>query len=117
MNATRMTSTFITAHSRSESEREWLSGVFKIMVRVARRNRQFSMDSIWEHLDRAYLRGSIVNDGKVDHRILGPMLRHMARDGLISSSGYYVKSSRQGGGSRPITVWTSHVYERVAVSA
>jgi hypothetical protein len=112
-----MASTFITNHARSESEREWISAVFRIMVRVARRNRQFSMDTIWEQLDKAYHKGTLTNSGRIDHRILGPMLRHMVREGLISSSGYYVKSARPGGGSRPITVWTSHTYERTAVAS
>lgn len=116
MNAARLTKYFLAAHSQPDRNEEWIKGVFGVMLRVARRNSQFSMDTIWEQLDRAYENGSLYDDG-VDHRILGPMLRHMAREGLISATGYYVKSARTGGGSRPVTVWKSHVYSKVSVAA
>ena len=116
MNPSKVTASFIQHHSRPSSERRWLREAFSAMIRVARRNREFTMDDIWTELAKAYDRGSLPNAG-IDHRILGPMLRHLVREQMIESSGYYVKSERPGGGSRPITIWTSLVYSRTAVAA
>ena len=116
MNPSKVTASFIQHHSRPSTERRWLREAFSLMIRVARRNREFTMDDIWTELDKAYDRGSLPHID-IDHRILGPMLRHMVREGLIESSGYYVKSERPGGGSRPITIWTSLVYTKSAIAA
>lgn len=116
MNPTKVTLSFIQNHSRPMTERKWLKETFSIMLRVARRNKQFTMDDIWSELDKAYGKGTLPEVG-IDHRILGPMLRHLVKEGLIDSSGFYTKSTRPGGGSRPITVWTSHLYQRTRVAA
>jgi hypothetical protein len=116
MNPAKVTLGFIQNHSRPSTERRWLKEAFSIMMRVARRNKQFSMDDIWAELDKAYEKGTLP-DIDIDHRVLGPMLRHLVKEGLIDSTGYYVKSIRTGGGSRPITVWTSHIYQGGRVAA
>ena len=116
MNSAKVTLGFIHIHSRPNTERRWLKEAFSIMLRVARRNKQFTMDDIWAELDKAYAKGTLPEIG-MDHRILGPMLRHLVKEDLIESSGYSVKSIRTGGGSRPITIWTSHLYNRTAVAA
>lgn len=115
MNATKITHNFIQRHNRPRNQREWIKGVFGIMLKVARRNSTFSMDDIWMELDKAYAKG--MKNPDIDHRILGPMLRHMVAEDLIASSNYYVKSTRPGGGSRPITVWYSNIYKRSRVAA
>lgn len=86
------------------------------MIRVARRNREFCMDDVWAELDKAYASGRLPEIG-MDHRVLGPMLLHMCREGLISSSGLYVKSTRSGGGSRPIMIWDSRMYMKATSAA
>lgn len=116
MNSSKITNGFIAHHSRSSHERKWLKSAFTLILRVARKNSEFTMDDIWAELDKAYENGSLPDVG-IDHRVLGPMLRHLVREDLIESSGYYVKSERPGGGSRPITVWTSLVYHRNRVAA
>lgn len=116
MNPSKVAISFMQNHSRPNSERAWLKESFAIMLRVARRHREFSMDDIWQELDKAYDRKSLPDIG-MDHRILGPMLRHLVREGLIDSSGYYVRSHRPGGGSRPITIWTSLIYTKSAIAA
>lgn len=116
MNPSKVAISFIQIHSRPSTERAWLKESFSLMLRVARRNRAFTMDDIWTELDKAYERGSLPDIG-MDHRVLGPMLRHLVREGLIESSGYYVKSERPGGGSRPITIWTSLVYTKTSIAA
>lgn len=116
MNPSKVAISFIQSHSRPSTERTWLKEAFSLMLRVARRNREFTMDDIWAELDKAYEKGSLPEVG-IDHRVLGPMLRHMVREGLIESSGYYVKSQRPGGGSRPITIWSSLVYTKSTIAA
>lgn len=115
MNASKIAHNFVQHHNRPRNQRDWIKQVFGLMMKVARRNRTFSMDDIWVELDKAYSKG--MKDPGIDHRILGPMLRHLVAEGLISSSGYYVKSTRSGGGSRPITVWNSYLYQRSRVAA
>lgn len=117
MNASKITVSFMHHHpDRPTRERAWLKQAFSIMLRVARRNREFTMDDIWVELDKAYAKGTLPKVD-VDHRILGPMLRHMVKEDLIDASGYYVKSRRPGGGSRPITIWTSYLYQGTRAAA
>lgn len=116
MSPTKITASFIQHHRRPATERTWFRAAFTAIIRVARRNREFCMDDVWAELDKAYESGNLPDIG-VDHRVLGPMLLHMCREGLISSSGLYVKSTRPGGGSRPIMIWDSHLYTKVASAA
>lgn len=115
MNTTKIAQNFMHRHNRPRAQREWIRQVFGIMMKVARRNRTFTMDDIWIELDKAYGKG--LKDPGIDHRILGPMLRHLVAEDLIASSDYYVKSTRPGGGSRPITVWESNIYARTRAAA
>lgn len=112
MNPAKITTSFIQHHRRPVAEREWLKAAFSVMLRVARRNPEFCMDDVWVELDKAYASGTLP-DIDMDHRVLGPMLLHMCRVGLIAASGYYVKSTRSGGGSRPIMLWRSFVYTKM----
>lgn len=116
MNPSKVTVAFIHAHSRPATERKWLKEAFSVILRVARRNREFTMDDIWQGLDQAYNKGTLP-EIDIDHRILGPMLRHLVKEQLIDSSGYFVKSTRPGGGSRPITIWTSLIYQKSSIAA
>lgn len=116
MNPAKITTSFIQRHRRPAAEREWLKAAFGVMLRVARRNPEFCMDDVWVELDKAYASGALP-DIDMDHRVLGPMLLHMCRVGLISASGYYIKSVRPGGGSRPLMIWDSHLYTKVASAA
>jgi len=96
-----------------KAEEKWIRTVYGAILKVARSQDNFIMDDIWKEIDALYAKDKL-EWGVVDHRILGPMLRHMVAEGLISSTGYYVKSSRPGGGSRPITIWESYIREKVA---
>lgn len=116
MSPAKLMNSFIRHHNRPAHQRQWIKNTFAIMVRVARRNRQFSMDDIWIEIDKAYANGTLT-EGVVDHRILGPMLRHMVNEDLISPSNYYVKSIRTGGGSRPIMIWDSNIYSQARIAA
>jgi len=116
LSPAKITASFIQHHRRPATERTWLRGAFTAIIRVARRNREFCMDDVWTELDKAYASGALRDIG-MDHRVLGPMLLHMCREGLISSSGLYVKSTRHGGGSRPIMIWDSHLYASVSSAA
>ena len=116
MSPAKITASFIQHHRRPATERTWLRGAFSAMLRVARRKSDFCMDDVWAELDKAYASGSLP-DIDIDHRVLGPMLLHMCREGLISASGYYIKSVRPGGGSRPLMIWDSHLYAKAASAA
>ena len=125
MNAAKLNKTFYLNHpyyqaSLSEGITgtiDWTKSVFACMVRVAKRNRQFTVDDVWAEIERAKNKGQVDTEHFVDHRIIGPMLRHMVREGLIGSTGYYTKSTRKGGGSRPVTVWESYISTARKVAA
>lgn len=116
MNPARITATFIQHASRPSNERTWLKTTFSLMLKVARRNKQFTMDDIWAEIDKAYATGALPGID-IDHRILGPMLQHLVRENVIASSGYFTRSIRSGGGSRPVTVWTSFIYKKSLAAA
>lgn len=117
--ATQLTKSFMTSRAHRDwdmNQQAWLRTTFGALLKVARRNREFTMDDIWEEMDRIIVAGKMPR-ARIDHRILGPMIRHMVSEGLVGSSGYYVKSTRTGGGSRPVTIWDSYMTDRVKVAA
>lgn len=116
MNPSKIALSFTRKHSRPTTEREWLKESFSVILRVARSYREFTMDDIWVGLDKAYAKGTLPRI-TIDHRILGPMLQHMVKEELIQASGYYVKSTRPGGGSRPVTIWSSKIFRKTDVAA
>lgn len=94
----------------SAEEKVWIRKVYSAILRTARTNSQFTVDDIWAEIHKMEAKGSIPKHSGIDHRILGPMLRHMVVENLIDSTGYYTKSTRSGGGSRPVTIWKSHTF-------
>lgn len=113
-NASQLTRSFMMRHTRwRNDERDWIRSVFGAILRVSRSNGEFTVDDIWNEIDKMAERGKLPKS-RIDHRILGPMLRHMVSEGMLGSSGYYTKSTRPGGGSRPVTIWESYVTARAA---
>jgi hypothetical protein len=108
MTPSKLTQSFIIANRHKASydavQQEWLRVVFTAINRAVRRNSTFTVDHIWEEIDKAMAKGTLPR-AQMDHRILGPMLRHMAKMGLIETTGYYTKATRTGGGSRPVAIW------------
>lgn len=97
-------------------ERDWMKATFTILLKVARTHSEFTVDDIWAEIDKMTAAKKMPKSS-IDHRILGPMIRHMVSEGLLGSSGYYTKSTRSGGGSRPVTIWESYMYTRTKVAA
>jgi len=83
-------------------EQAWMQKVFLIIQRTARTKRTFTVDRVWEAIDRAAKRGTLNMDHAPDHRILGPMMKHTD---TIKPTGYYAKSTRRNGGYRPVSIW------------
>lgn len=100
----------------TDQEKEWLRVVFGLMLKVARSRREFTVDDIWFEIDSMSAKKKMPKSN-IDHRVIGPMLRHMVSEGLLGSSGYYTKSTRQGGGSRPVTIWESYISTRTKAAA
>lgn len=120
MTPQKITRTFITsrgAGTHTQAEQEWIKAVYGCILKVARANRQFTVDAIWAEMDSLTAKGKMPRSKGIDHRILGPMIRHMVSEGLLGSSGYYTKSERSGGGSRPVTIWDSFMYKSMKVAA
>lgn len=116
-NATQLTRSFTAAHQDLNiNEVVWIRSVFSAILKTARRNREFTVDNIWSEIDKLTASKKLPK-ARVDHRILGPMIRHMVSQGLLGSTGYYTKSTRPGGGSRPVTIWQSYMHNRVKVAA
>ena len=93
----------------TESEQNWIKSMFSVIHTVAKKKSEFTVDDIWAEYDRQRSKGKIAHYYWMDNRILGPMIRHMVSEGLLGSTGYYTKSTRHGGGSRPVTIWQSFI--------
>lgn len=116
-NATQLTRSFTIAHQNlGVNEIVWIRSVFSAILKTARRNKEFTVDDIWSEIDKLTASKKLPKV-RVDHRILGPMIRHMVSQGLLGSTGYYTKSTRSGGGSRPVTIWQSYLYNRAKAAA
>lgn len=116
MNAAKTTRTFLSSPrgaKYSPDEGEWIKAVFALIFKVAKRHRRFTVDDIWAEIDRTRSAGKMPK-ASPDHRVLGPMILHMAAEGLLGSTGYFAKSTRRGGGSRPVTIWESRLAARAA---
>jgi hypothetical protein len=112
----RMADDFIKSrqHVDLQSERAWLRGVFSCFLKVARKQSSFIIDDVWQQIDEMQQNGRLAHS-RQDARILGVIFRYLASEGVIDSSGYFVKSNRPG--SRPVTVWNSSLYRRQRVAA
>jgi hypothetical protein len=76
--------------------------VFLIIKRTARDNKTFTVDHVWAAIERAVERGTLDMTHAPDHRILGPMMKHVES---IRPTGYYMRSTRRNGGYRPVSIW------------
>lgn len=101
------------SRKHTAAEQAWIKTVFGCILKVARAQSEFTVDAIWEQIEKVQSKGKMPRS-HIDHRILGPMIRHMVAEGLVGSTGYYTKSMRPAGGSRPITVWESFIYAKAA---
>lgn len=110
MTPGKLTRQFVTVRDQhyTAADQAWIKAVFGCILKVAKSNSTFTVDLIWEQIELVKAKGNLPK-AKVDHRILGPMIRHMMSEGLVGSTGYYAKSTRPGGGSRPVTIWESYL--------
>lgn len=83
-------------------EQAWMQKVFLIIKRTAADKGAFTVDHVWEAIDRAVKRGTLDMTHAPDHRILGPMMKHTES---IRPTGYFMKSTRRNGGYRPVSIW------------
>lgn len=119
MTPHKLTRSFISAGRENrfiKPEQEWMKAVFGCILKVARRERQFTVDAIWQEIDNLTAKGKMPR-ANIDHRVLGPMIRHMVSEGILGSTQYYTKSMRPGGGSRPVTIWESYIYNKTTKAA
>lgn len=112
----RMADDFIKARHQIDltKERAWLRGVFSCFLKVARSRSSFLIDDVWEQIEIMQRNGRLAKT-RQDLRLFGVIVRYLAGEGIIESSGYYAKSNRPG--SRPVTVWNSAIYRRQKVAA
>lgn len=100
-----------------DAEQAWMKAMFGVIYKVARRNPQFTVDDIWAAYDKARPTNDALRFAHMDNRILGPMIRHMVSEGLLGSTGYFTRSTRPGGGSRPVTIWESYLTKSTKAAA
>jgi hypothetical protein len=115
MNATQVTNSFINLNRLrwSADDKAWLKAVFSSTLKVTRAKKQFTVDDIWEQVDLLSAKNKLPFS-RIDHRILGSMLRHMSWLGLLGTTGYYTKSIRPKGGARPVSIWESYADSKAA---
>lgn len=118
MTPAKITKSFLRSTiTYTMAEEEWIKAMYRVIYKVAQRNSQFTVDDVWAEFNKQASSGKITPNRWVDHRILGPMIRHMVSMGDLSSTGYFTKSTRPGGGSRPVTIWQSHIVRTTKAAA
>jgi hypothetical protein len=77
---------------------EWLAFALLTVKNLALLGPEFTTDAVWERLDHY---------GVTTHepRAMGAVVKRAVRDGLIVSTGRYVKSGRKVNHARPIPVY------------
>ena len=79
---------------------EWKAEAFLCLCRVARVNRLFTTDDIWDLLDPT---GATTRD----NRAMGPLMNKAAALGLAAKAGGEVPTKRPSAHRRPIPIWRS----------
>ena len=80
------------------ADTEWLRIATGIVKALAAGGHPFTTDRIWLMLEQ-------VPVATHEPRALGAVMRRLARDGIIRTTGEYVKTQRREAHSRPIPVW------------
>jgi hypothetical protein len=115
MTPARLVKSFREVRPQHFHSEEWLKAMFTAITVVAKRDQFFTVDDIWYQVGRMQEKGKFPST-TTDNRLLGPILKHLVKHSVISSTGEYTKSIRIGGGSRPVTLWKSNI-KKVRVAA
>ena len=84
--------------AEAHADKAWLDAARRTVARLAELGIPFTTDAVWEQLDALDVHTH-------EPRALGAVMRQAARDGLLTNSGRYVKSTRADCHSRPVPVW------------
>ena len=84
--------------ANDHANQEWKSLARSAVVFLAETGRPFTTDDVWDLLDALPVKTH-------EPRALGAIMQKAAKDGLIRSSGPYVKSRRPECHRRPVAVW------------
>jgi hypothetical protein len=74
----------------------WVQRAKEVTERVAASSFEFTTDDVWAALG---------DDRPHEPRALGAVMKSMAKDGTIRTTGEYRKSSRTDCHARPVAVW------------
>jgi hypothetical protein len=85
------------------ADEKWKKAAGFAVVQVALRKTTFTPDDVWEVLDT-------LDVGTSERRALGPVMDRAAKDGIITSTGTYIKSRRASRHKGPVTVWKSRIF-------
>lgn len=77
----------------------WVHWADRAIRHAAARAARFTTDDVWDLLETWEV------DPPREPRALGAVLRRLAREGVITSTGTYIKSSRVECHKRPVVVW------------
>lgn len=80
------------------ADQEWLIMATGIVKTLAAGGFPFTTDRVWSMLER-------IPVATHEPRALGAVMRKLARQGVIRTTGEYVKTQRREAHSRPIPVW------------
>lgn len=80
------------------ADTEWLTMATGIVKFLAAGTHPFTTDQVWTMLER-------IPVATHEPRALGAVMRKLAKQGVIRTTGEYVKTQRREAHSRPIPVW------------
>ena len=85
----------------------WKAAACGVVQHLAESCSTFTADDVWAHLDAL---GFTTHE----HRAMGAVMRAAAVDGLIVKTDRVVPTTRPCANRRPVAVWQSLIYRRLA---
>ena len=89
------------AKAEAGASEEWKMAASLAIMDVAKKNKEFTADEVWEVLQRMGI------TGPQEPRAMGPMMRNAAKLGMITKTGYSRVSQQGTNHARPVAIWKS----------
>jgi len=85
--------------SLENAKEEWIDHAYEAIIRVAKYNKEFIVDKVWDYMD-----GDVHTHEK---RAMGALIRDAARNGIIEPTDKYQPSTQKNCHGNPRRVWRS----------
>lgn len=87
---------------------DWYAAVYGLTRQIARTHELFTTDDVWA-------RARSLGAPRTDPRVMGAVMRRIARDDIAYRTRHYRDSTRPCCHRRPIPIWQSRIYDPSAL--